>query len=75
MNTTTKTLELQGQPDTEVYASDSGYVCIKQSNGFEDPSVVVITPQLVDEVCKMMKSVVVEAYDARASYLSSKGLK
>jgi hypothetical protein len=75
MKSNNSVLHLQGQPNTEIYASSTGYVCIAQDNGFEDPSIIVITPQLVDEICKMLHAVKGEAHENRIAYLQSKALK
>lgn len=46
-------LELQQQDATEVYASDSGYVCIRQSTGLDEPnSLVCIRP---DDISKLIR--------------------
>jgi len=68
-------LHLQAQLDTEIYASTTGYVCIKQDNGFEDPSIILITPQMVEEICKMLQAVKGAAYENRGAHLISKASK
>jgi hypothetical protein len=75
MKSNNSVLHLQGQPDTEIYASSTGYVCIAQDNGFEDPSIIVISPQLVDEICQMLHAVKGEAYENRGTHLESKASK
>ena len=72
MNKNNSVLYIQGQLDTEIYASDTGYVCIKQANGFEDPSLILITPQMVEEICQLLHAVKGEAYENRGAHLESK---
>jgi len=75
MKATNPVLRLQGQLDTEVYATDTGYVCITQDVGFDDPSVILIAPQMIEEICKMLHSVKGNAHENRGNYLVSKASK
>jgi hypothetical protein len=62
-------LEIQHQDQTEIYASEQGYCCIRQRNGLEAPMVVLITPNQVDEFCRMLQSVKELAESNRREYL------
>ena len=62
-------LEIQHQDHTEIYASGEGYCCIRQHNGLEAPSVVLITPNQVDEFCRLLQSVKESAESNRREYL------
>lgn len=62
-------LELQSQDHAKIYASDQGYCCIQQYNGLEVPSVILIAPNQVDELCRMLQSVKESAESNRREYL------
>lgn len=55
--------KIQSQDPTEIYASDAGYCCITQANGLEDPTIILIAPRYVDEICEMLQSVKQEAIE------------
>lgn len=65
-------LEIQSQNDTEVYASDVGYVCIYQPDPWGDNSLVLLAIDNVDIVCQMLQEAKAEAMINRADYLKGK---
>lgn len=65
-------LEIQSQNDTEVYASDVGYVCIYQPDPWGDNSLVLLAIHNVDMVCQMLQEAKAEAIKNRAEYLDEK---
>lgn len=65
-------LEIQSQNDTEVYASDVGYVCIYQPDPWGDNSLVLLAIHNVDMVCQMLQEAKAEAIKNRAEYLDGK---
>lgn len=64
-------LTLQGQLETEVYASGVGYVCIKQTNplGDED-SLVLIRPEDVDLLTQYLTIAQKYAFKYRSEYIA-----
>jgi hypothetical protein len=62
-------LEIQHQDHTEIYASGEGYCCIRQQNGLEALSLVLITPNQVDEFCRLLQLVKESAESNRREYL------
>ena len=65
-------LEIQSQNDTEVYASDVGYVCIYQPDPWGDNSLVLLAIHNVDTVCQMLQEAKAEAIENRNSHLAAK---
>ena len=65
-------LEIQSQNDTEVYASDVGYVCISQPNPWGEHSLVLIALHNVDTLCQMIQEAKAEAIENRNEYLAGK---
>ena len=66
--------EIQDQPGTEVYVSDRGYVCIKQSGGLmEEDSVIVMRPDHVGELCEMLMRQIEDAIAARSMWVQNSG--
>jgi len=63
--------EIQSQQDTEVYASDKGYVCILQPNSWEN-SLVILAIDNVDAVCQMLLEAKADAIENRNLYLKEK---
>lgn len=64
-------LTLQGQLDTEVYASDVGYVCIKQTTPCgEDDLLVLIRPEDVDPLIQYLKIAQKYAIKYRSEYIA-----
>ena len=68
-------LAIQSQPDTEVYASDPGYVCISQPCLFGDDNLVILAIHNVDTICQMLQQAKVEAIENRNIYLQQEGDK
>ena len=66
-------LEIQSQDQTDIYASDRGYICIKQSNQCSDDGIVMFAIHNVDMICEMLQEAKKEAVDNRKIYLESKG--
>lgn len=65
-------LEIQSQNDTEVYASDVGYVCIYQPDPWGENSLVLLAIHNVDMVCQMLQEAKANAIENRNIYLQSK---
>jgi hypothetical protein len=65
-------LEIQSQNDTEVYASDVGYVCIYQPDPWGNNSLVLLAIHNVDMVCEMLQEAKAEAIQNRNEYLQAK---
>jgi len=65
-------LEIQSQNDTEVYASDVGYVCIYQLHPLGDKSLVLLAIDNVDMVCQMLQEAKAQAIQNRNEYLNGK---
>jgi hypothetical protein len=65
-------LEIQSQSDTEVYASDVGYVCIYQPDPWGDDSLVLLAIDNVDMVCQMLQQAKAKAIENRNSHLAAK---
>lgn len=65
-------LEIQSQNDTEVYASDVGYVCIYQPDPWGDKSLVLLAIDNVDMVCQMLQEAKAQAIQNRNEYLNGK---
>jgi hypothetical protein len=58
-------LEIQSQNDTEVYASDVGYICIYQPDPWGDDSLVLLAIQ-------MLQQAKAKAIENRNSHLAAK---
>jgi hypothetical protein len=65
-------LEIQSQNDTEVYASDVGYVCIYQPDPWGDDSLVLLAIHNVDMVCQMLQQAKAKAIENRNSHFAAK---
>jgi hypothetical protein len=65
-------LEIQSQNDTEVYASDVGYVCISQPNPWGDDGLVLMAIHNVDVLCQMLQKAKSDAIENRTAYLEEK---
>jgi hypothetical protein len=66
-------LEIQSQNDTEVYASDVGYVCISQPNPWgEGDGLVIFAIHNVDIICQMLQQAKVDAIERRNLHLNQK---
>jgi hypothetical protein len=65
-------LEIQSQNDTEVYASDAGYVCISQPNPWGDDGLVIMAIHNVDVLCQMLQKAKADAIENKKSYLEEK---
>jgi hypothetical protein len=68
-------LEIQSQQDTEVYASDAGYVCISQPNPWGDDSLIILAIHNVDTICQMLQEAKADAVENRNLYLKEKEQK
>lgn len=64
--------EIQSQDHTEIYASELGYCCIQQTVGIDDPVIILICPNLVDEFCEMLQAVKFEAIKNRQDFLGKR---
>jgi hypothetical protein len=67
-------LEIQSQDYTEVYATKEGFCRIAQ-NAYGEPSPIDIAPANVDELCRMLQAIKVEAARNREAYLMERGGK
>ena len=65
-------LEIQSQQDTEVYASDVGYVCISQPNPWGEDGLVMFAIPNVDTICQMLQQAKVKAIEYRSIHLQEK---
>lgn len=66
-------LEIQSQDHTDIYASDRGYICIKQMNPCSDDGMVMFAIHNVDIICEMLQAAKKDAIENRRIYLESKG--
>ena len=65
-------LEIQSQNDTEVYASDVGYVCISQPDPWGQNGLVLLAIDNVDMLCQMLQKAKEDAIENRNAYLEGK---
>ena len=65
-------LEIQSQNDTEVYASDVGYVCISQPDPWGQNGLVLLAIDNVDMLCQMLQEAKKDAIQNRIAYLEEK---
>jgi hypothetical protein len=65
-------LEIPSQNDTEVYASDVGYVCIKQPNPWGEDSLIIMAIDNVDILCQMIQVAKSDAIKNRNEYLNGR---
>lgn len=65
-------LEIQSQNDTEVYASDVGYVCISQPDPWGQNGLVLLAIDNVDMLCQMLQEAKKDAIENRTAYLDGK---
>jgi hypothetical protein len=65
-------LEIQSQNDTEVYASDVGYVCISQPDPWGQNGLVLLAIDNVDMLCQMLQEAKKDAIENRTAYLEGK---
>ncbi len=68
-------LEIPIQNDTDVYASDVGYVCISQHNPCGENDLVIMAIHNVDTLCQMIQDAKAQAIQNRNAYLSRKNLE
>lgn len=61
--------EIQEQACTEVYASDAGFVCIKQPN-YEGGQMILMHPDRVQELVDALLRCVDEARECRKTWVS-----
>lgn len=66
-------LEIQSQEHTDIYSSDRGYICIKQTDPCGEDAMVMFAIHNVDTICEMLKAAKKEAIENRSIYLESKG--
>ena len=64
---------IESRNGAEVYASDTGWVCIKQDTGVEPPVTVTIHPDDIDELIEGLKEVQQEALHIRHSWSRLRG--
>jgi hypothetical protein len=58
--------KIERRDGAEVYASDSGFVCIKQENSLEEESTVAFHPDEIDELVTHLEKIKKEAIEIRA---------
>jgi hypothetical protein len=66
-------LEIQSQEQTDIYGSDRGYICIKQTDPCGENAIVVFAIHNVDMICQMLQEAKKDAIENRKVYLESKG--
>lgn len=49
--------------EVEVYLGQNGDVCIKQTDAFEDDSIVILPPQDIPQLIKFLQEVFQEAFE------------
>ena len=56
---------IESRSGAEVYASDAGFVCIKQNDGVLGEQIVVLHPDDIELLIDHLKETVPEAYEIR----------
>jgi hypothetical protein len=66
-------LEIQSQEHTDIYGSDRGYICIKQTDPCGEDAMIMLAIHNVDMICQMLQAAKNDAIENRKIYLESKG--
>lgn len=61
------------QPETQVYAGDTGYIVIKQTNWPEEPVVVVLDSIHAEAVAKAILACAADAAEFRMEWMTEGG--